>query len=103
MKFCVTDSAKKRIGELIAKQDGDSYFRIQVDGGGCSGFQYKFSFDKKVESDRLVDGVVVIDESSMPFVDGASLDFEEDLGGSHFSVKNPNATASCGCGNSFAV
>ncbi|MGB1546856.1 MAG: HesB/IscA family protein, partial [Candidatus Puniceispirillaceae bacterium] len=79
----------------------------QVDGGGCSGFQYKFDFDSIKNDDDLElnqHGVtVLIDEMSMPFLEQAQLDFKEELIGSYFAVENPNATANCGCGTSFSV
>ncbi len=104
----VTDSAVRRIARLMEQEDGASLFlRISVSGGGCSGFQYGFSFDRKVRPDDLEfgrDGVrVVIDEVSLDLVAGAEIDFVEDMIGASFQVRNPNATASCGCGSSFSV
>ena len=80
------------------------YLRIAVDSGGCSGFQYKFSWDEKVSPDDATYGdVVVIDEVSLPFLAGATIDFVQNLMGSDFKIINPNATSGCGCGHSFAV
>jgi iron-sulfur cluster insertion protein len=106
--IAITDRAAKRIAEL-AKMEGKAglMLRVQVSGGGCSGFQYGFSLDeKKNDDDRLFahNGVqVVVDEVSLDLVKGAELDFVEELVGSYFRMKNPNATSTCGCGTSFAV
>jgi len=104
----VTDSAARRIAHLIAQEDGDDLFlRVSVSGGGCSGFQYAFGFDDEIRPDDRVfehAGVqVVIDETSLGLMGGAEIDFVEDLIGASFQVRNPNATASCGCGSSFSV
>jgi iron-sulfur cluster insertion protein len=81
--------------------------RITVSGGGCSGFQYGFELDEVTEADDLVleqDGAsVLIDPLSLPYLQGATVDFAESLNGSHFVVRNPNATATCGCGSSFTA
>ena len=104
--FSLTKSAAERIVLLLQTEIGP-YFRVQVDGGGCSGFQYKFDFDSiKNDGDLELNqhGVtVLIDEMSMPFLEQAQLDFKEELIGSYFAVENPNATANCGCGTSFSV
>jgi iron-sulfur cluster insertion protein len=104
----ITESAARRLAELIAAEPGDGLmFRVAVTGGGCSGFQYNFSFDDtRLEEDRTFgrDGVtVVVDDVSLDLLKGAEIDFVEDLAGASFQVRNPNATASCGCGNSFAA
>ena len=104
----ISASAAKRIGEL-ARQEGESgsMLRIAVSGGGCSGFQYGFSFDDvRNEDDRLFerDGArVVIDEVSLELLNGAEIDWVEDLSGAAFAIRNPNASSSCGCGNSFSL
>ena len=104
----LTESAAKRIAWLIA-QEGDAslMLRLSVSGGGCSGFQYGFSFDNARQTDDHLferDGVkMVVDETSLDLLAGAEVDYVEDLVGSSFQVKNPNATSSCGCGSSFAV
>ena len=81
--------------------------RISVTGGGCSGFQYNFSLDDQTHDDDVLieqDGVaVVLDETSVPFVSGAVLNFKTDLMGAYFTMENPNATSTCGCGTSFSV
>jgi iron-sulfur cluster insertion protein len=104
----VTESAARRIAFLMAQEATPNVkLRLAVSGGGCSGFQYGFSFDNTVNPDDRVfarDGaVVVIDETSLDLLGGAEIDFVEDLVGAAFQVRNPNATSSCGCGNSFAV
>jgi iron-sulfur cluster insertion protein len=101
-------SAAKRVAELKAQENmPDSFLRLAVSGGGCSGFQYGFSFDQAKNVDDLIferDGVaLVIDEVSLELVKGAEIDFVEDMMGSAFQVKNPNAASSCGCGNSFSI
>ncbi len=104
----VTDSAFKRIAFLMEKE-GESgvALRIAVNGGGCSGFQYAFSFDDVRNDDDLIiekDGAaVLIDAMSQLYLAGSEIDFVEDVIGSSFQIRNPNATASCGCGASFAV
>ena len=107
-KVGLTDSAAKRIGELIALEgDASLMLRLSVSGGGCSGFQYGFSFDNATQSDDHMferNGVkMVIDDTSLDLLAGAEVDFVEDLVGSSFQVKNPNAASSCGCGSSFSV
>ena len=104
----LTESAAKRIAWL-AEREGqpDLMMRVAVSGGGCSGFQYGFSLDDRVNADDLTferDGVkVVVDEISLDLLAGSEIDFVEDLIGSSFQIRNPNASSSCGCGSSFAV
>jgi iron-sulfur cluster insertion protein len=108
LDFSLTARAAKRVAWLI-EQDGNPglMLRVSVSGGGCSGFQYGFSFDDTVNPDDRTfvrDGVTaVVDETSLELLAGAQVDFVEDLGGAAFQIKNPNATSSCGCGSSFAV
>lgn len=104
----VSDSAARRVKRIIeAEGKGDLKLRVSVAGGGCSGFQYNFALDDKAEPDDIQiekDGVtVVVDGMSLMYVLGSRLDFIEDLTGSYFRMSNPNATASCGCGTSFAI
>jgi len=106
--FRVSESAARRIGEILAAEgQPDLKLRITVSGGGCSGFQYGFALDATDEDGDVAveaNGArVVIDGMSLLYVMGCEVDFVEDLTGSYFRVNNPNATASCGCGNSFAV
>lgn len=108
-RFAVTESAARRIAKLRQDEPGDAelMMRVAVLGGGCSGFQYKFEFDGALNDDDHVferDGVkVVVDDVSLDLLSGAQLDFKDELIGSYFAVENPNATASCGCGTSFAI
>jgi iron-sulfur cluster insertion protein len=101
-------AAARRIAALIAAEGNPALMlRLAVSGGGCSGFQYGFSFDDaRNEDDRVFerDGVkLVVDETSLDLLVGAEVDFVEDLVGSSFQVRNPNASSSCGCGSSFSV
>src|SRR5258708_22773034 len=107
-RIAVSESAARRIAFLKTQEDAaGAFLRIAVSGGGCSGFQYGFSFDDTVGGDdRLFtrDGAtVVIDETSLELLRGAEIDFVEDLVGASFQIRNPNASSSCGCGNSFAL
>jgi iron-sulfur cluster insertion protein len=104
----VSESAAKRVAFLKAQESTPGAFlRISVSGGGCSGFQYGFTFDDALNADDFVferDGVqVVIDDASLELLNGAEIDFVEDMMGAAFQVRNPNAVSSCGCGNSVAV
>lgn len=104
----LTDGLVKRI-RTLQQQDGkpDLKLRIMVDGGGCQGFEYKFSLTQEITSDDEVfekDGVqVVIDDISLPYMSGAEIDYTDELVGAHFSIKNPNAASTCGCGTSFMM
>jgi len=107
-RIVLTESAARRIATLKTKEDAESAFlRIAVSGGGCSGVQYGLSFDDQRNEDDFVferDGVgVVIDEVSLDLLNGAEVDFVEDLMGASFQIRNPNAASSCGCGNSFSI
>lgn len=107
-RVVLTDSAIRRIAILKEQEQvGNALLRIAVSGGGCSGFQYGFSFDDQRNEDDLVferDGVgVVVDDVSLDLLNGAEIDFVEDLMGAAFQIRNPNAASSCGCGNSFSV
>ena len=105
--FSVTDNAAKRIAFLAAREAKPVMMRVAVLGGGCSGFQYNFSFEEGKNDDDLLierDGAaVVVDSTSLELLKGSELDYVEEMVGSAFQVKNPNATSSCGCGNSFSV
>lgn len=101
-------NAAKRVAALkIQENTPNAFLRLAVSGGGCSGFQYGFSFDEAKHADDRVferDGVtLVIDEVSLELVKGAEIDFVEDMMGAAFQVRNPNAVSSCGCGSSFSV
>jgi len=105
--FSVTQNAAKRIAFLASKETRPVMMRVAVLGGGCSGFQYNFSFEEGRNEDDLVierDGAsVLVDSTSLELLKGSELDYVEEMVGSAFQVKNPNATSSCGCGNSFSV
>tara|TARA_B100002051_G_scaffold17866_1_gene14257 strand:+ start:448 stop:762 length:315 start_codon:yes stop_codon:yes gene_type:complete len=101
-KLEFTDSAKNQI-EKITKSDKKKYFRIAVQGGGCSGFKYNFSFDSKVEKDDIIFDKAIIDKQSLDIIAGSIVDFKKEMIGESFSIKNPKASASCGCGLSFSV
>jgi iron-sulfur cluster insertion protein len=104
----LTESAARRVAELRRQENlPDAFLRLAVSGGGCSGFQYGFSFDDTRQAEDFVferDGVqLVVDETSLELVKGAEIDFVEDMMGASFQVKNPNAASSCGCGSSFSL
>ena len=101
-KLEFTDSARNQI-EKITKSDEKKYFRITVQGGGCSGFKYNFSFDNKVEKDDILFDKAVIDKQSLTIIAGSIVDFKKEMIGESFSINNPKASASCGCGLSFSV
>jgi iron-sulfur cluster insertion protein len=104
----VSERAARRIGEILAREGQPGMrLRISVSGGGCSGFQYDFALDDQAEDGDVAieqgGAKVVVDGMSLMYLIGCELDYVEDLTGSYFRVSNPNATASCGCGNSFAI
>jgi iron-sulfur cluster assembly accessory protein len=103
----VSERAARRIGEILKNEPAGTMLRVTVEGGGCSGFQYKFDMDREKATDDLVisrDGAtVLIDPMSVEYMAGSEIDFVDDLIGASFKVKNPNATASCGCGASFSL
>ena len=101
-KLEFTNSAKNQI-EKITKSEEKKYFRISVQGGGCSGFKYKFSFDSKLEKDDILFNKAVIDKQSLDIIAGSTVDFKKEMIGESFSINNPKASASCGCGLSFSV
>lgn len=107
MNVDLTPSAAARVAAIAAKQAKPAILRLSVEGGGCSGFQYKFGLADVAESDDAVaetDGVrLVVDPVSLDLVAGAAVDYVESLGGSAFRVTNPNAASGCGCGSSFSV
>lgn len=103
----ITASAAARINEILTAETPGTMLRVSVLGGGCSGFSYDYGFDTRAADDDLViarDGArVVIDPVSLPYLAGSEIDFVDALIGASFQIRNPNATASCGCGTSFAV
>ena len=101
-KLNFTDQALNQIN-LITKGEEKKYFRITVQGGGCSGFKYNFGFDSKSNEDDLIFGKTIIDKSSLDIISGSVVDFKKEMIGESFVIDNPKATASCGCGLSFSV
>ena len=103
----MTARAAERIAEIVKGDAGASMLRVSVDGGGCSGFSYKFDLvDEKADDDLVIEShgaTVVIDQMSLMYMAGSEIDFVDELIGASFQIKNPNATASCGCGTSFSV
>jgi iron-sulfur cluster assembly accessory protein len=103
----LTDRAADRIRQIIAADPGKRHFRVTVLGGGCSGFQYDFALDDSRNDDDLAvekNGVtVVVDQTSLAYMEGAEIDYVDDLIGASFKIRNPQATASCGCGTSFTI
>ena len=101
----VTERAFKRLAEIGAGAQGQA-LRVAVEGGGCSGFQYEIKLDAPAEEDLVLEGKgekVVVDEVSLPFLENAVIDFTEELIGARFTIENPNATSSCGCGTSVSI
>ncbi|WP_428356430.1 iron-sulfur cluster insertion protein ErpA [Methyloprofundus sp.] len=103
-----SDSAAKKVGNLIAEEGNDNLkLRVYISGGGCSGFQYGFTFDEEVADDdtQVVNGgvTVLVDAMSVQYLNGAEIDYKEDLSGAQFVIRNPNASTTCGCGSSFSV
>src|SRR5271170_2768045 len=103
----VTERAAQTIGEILRKEPAGTMLRVSVEGGGCSGFQYKFDTDSSQAGDDIViersGATVLIDPVSLNYRAGSEIDFVDDLIGSAFKIHNPQATASCGCGTSFAL
>jgi len=102
-KIEFTEEANNQIIRIISEQANNCYFRISVQGGGCSGFKYNFSFDGKIENDDTVFNKTVIDNNSLKIINGSIVDYQKEMIGSSFVIKNPQASSSCGCGLSFSV
>lgn len=103
----ISESGARQIARLLAGEPAGTMLRVTVSGGGCSGFQYSFAFDNSMTEDDQCfsqgDAAVVIDNLSLEYLQGSEIDYVDELIGSAFRIHNPNATASCGCGTSFAV
>ena len=103
----VTERAARRINEIMAGEPAGSMLRISVNGGGCSGFQYAFDVDRERQPDDIAiereGATVLVDQVSLQYMDGATVDFVDDLIGQSFKIENPQATAGCGCGTSFSI
>tara|TARA_Y100001968_G_C18932650_1_gene514975 strand:- start:93 stop:461 length:369 start_codon:yes stop_codon:yes gene_type:complete len=103
-----TDAAAEKVAQLIEEEDNPSLMlRVFISGGGCSGFQYGFTFDDTAEDgDSSIENqgvILLVDPMSVQYLMGAEIDYKEDLQGAQFVIRNPNATTTCGCGSSFAV
>tara|TARA_X000001036_G_C19976399_1_gene520316 strand:- start:149 stop:463 length:315 start_codon:yes stop_codon:yes gene_type:complete len=101
-KLNFTDKALSQIN-MITKGEKKKFFRITVQGGGCSGFKYNFGFDAKSNDDDVIFGKAIIDKSSLDIISGSIVDFKKEMIGEAFVIDNPKATASCGCGLSFSI
>ncbi|GGF80564.1 heme biosynthesis protein HemY [Rhizobium wenxiniae] len=103
----LSDAAAKRITQIVAADAGKKALRVSVEGGGCSGFSYKFDLADTEEADDIViengEAKVLIDSMSLIYMAGSEIDFVDNLLGQSFQIKNPNAVASCGCGTSFSI
>ena len=98
-----TDNALKQINHLLSSKDKGSFFRIAIKGGGCSGFQYDFSFEKEAANDDLKYNNILIDKASADLLKGSEVDYVEELIGNSFKINNPQTKTSCGCGVSFSL
>ncbi|MDA8687972.1 iron-sulfur cluster assembly accessory protein [Candidatus Pelagibacter bacterium] len=101
-KIDFTEEALNQIHK-ITHEGEKKYFRITVQGGGCSGFKYDFGFDKKINNDDIIFNNAVIDKTSLEIISGSVVDFKKEMIGESFVIKNPKATTSCGCGLSFSI
>ncbi|MGI2032338.1 iron-sulfur cluster insertion protein ErpA [Rhizobium panacihumi] len=103
----LSDAAAKRIAQIVGADAGKQALRVSVEGGGCSGFSYKFDLVEDQQDDDIViakgDAKVLVDSLSLVYMAGSEIDFVDNLLGQSFQIKNPNAVASCGCGTSFAI
>lgn len=101
----LTESAKSKMADLLAEENNPKLkVRAFVQGGGCSGFQYGFTFDEEQnEDDFEIDSLVLVDVMSMQYLTGATIDYKDEIYGSQFVIQNPNATTTCGCGSSFSA
>ena len=97
----ITSKAIEQINKI--EKPEDHFLRVSILGGGCSGFQYNFTLDKKVDDDIILNECLILDPMSIMYLDGAQLDFEESLTGAIFKITNPNAKTTCGCGESFGI
>jgi len=102
--FNITDSATLKINDLLAEENNPNMkVRVFVQGGGCSGFQYGFTFDEETNDDDFVIKNIIVDSLSMQYMTEAVIDYIEDIHGSQFKISNPQAASTCGCGSSFSV
>ena len=107
MNVTISDSAAARVAAIAVRQNKPAILRLSVEGGGCSGFQYKFGLADSIDADDMVSETggakLVVDPVSLDLIAGAEVDYVESLGGSAFRVTNPNAASGCGCGSSFSI
>jgi iron-sulfur cluster assembly accessory protein len=107
MSVTLSDAAAKRIAAIVGAEAGKHALRVSVEGGGCSGFSYKFDLTDAVQNDDIVveknNATVLIDSLSLVYMAGSEIDFVDNLLGQSFQINNPNAVASCGCGTSFSI
>jgi len=107
MTISMSERAARRIGEILRGEPQGAMLRVSVEGGGCSGFQYKFDIERHRADDDVVlernGAIVLVDPVSLQYMEGAEIDFVDDLIGASFKVNNPVASASCGCGTSFSI
>jgi iron-sulfur cluster insertion protein len=103
----ISETAQRHITNLLKEEPAGTHLRTFVQGGGCSGFQYGFTFEDQISEDDFTidinDYKMIVDAMSMQYLDGAEIDYKTDLSGSSFVIKNPNAVSTCGCGSSFTV
>ncbi len=102
-KINFTTEALEQIKKIILDKGSQTFFRISVQGGGCSGFKYNFSFDNKIEKEDHVFDKTIIDTNSLDLISGSTVDYKKEMIGNSFVIKNPKASSSCGCGLSFSV
>tara|TARA_A100001011_G_scaffold297460_1_gene310163 strand:- start:122 stop:445 length:324 start_codon:yes stop_codon:yes gene_type:complete len=102
-KIEFTKGAEKQIEKIVFENKPKKYFRISVKGGGCSGFKYDFSFEDKINKDDHIFNKTLIDKNSLEILNGSIIDYQKELIGNSFTIKNPKASSSCGCGLSFSV
>ena len=102
-KFAVSKNAALRIQHLLKQEEKNCFFRLKVNGGGCSGFQYDFSFDNSAKDDDLQQDNILIDKTSADLLKGSEVDFVKELIGDSFKINNPQSKSSCGCGVSFSL
>ena len=99
----IDERAKKEIADLLSEETEGSFFRISVEGGGCSGFKYNFTIDSKILEDDIKSNNLVIDKTSLEYLAGSKLEYHDTLIEKSFKIKNPKAKSSCGCGTSFSI
>tara|TARA_Y100001970_G_C14217847_1_gene850749 strand:- start:749 stop:1066 length:318 start_codon:yes stop_codon:yes gene_type:complete len=102
-KIEFTKNALRQIDKIVLEKGSKTFFRISVKGGGCSGFKYNFSFDKVKQKDDQIFNKTLIDNKSLEIINGSIIDYKEEMVGSSFTINNPKASSSCGCGLSFSV